>query len=203
MESSPKTEDDPVTPKSSKRITASQVTALAAILTSLMALAVSLYETRIMRAWQQASTQPIVEVRFDANLGSNPLTFGFRIRNMGQGAAYIQGIRADIDGVAAADFGEILSQWNEAPTTGSIQMSNRAYVGYLEPGGERVPATAYVSLTDVDEALLEQHWTYVEGLSGKTSIEICYCSVFEQCWINDFQTRNRAQSVDSCPDSFR
>lgn len=203
MESAPKPEADSSSTESTRRLTASQITAVAAILTSLMALAVSLYETRIMRAWQQASTQPIVEVRLDANLGGDPLTFEFRVRNMGQGAAYIQGIRADVDGEPVEGFGDILTTWNSLPTTEALQTSNRAYVGYLEPGGERIPSTVNVSLITADQASVEQHWTALESLSDKTSIQICYCSVFEQCWINDFQTRNRAQSVDSCPDSFR
>ncbi len=188
--------------RSARHITAAQVTAAAAIVTSILALAVSLYETRIMRSWQQASTQPIVELRFNINITGNQATMDFNLRNMGQGAAYIEGIRASIGDETDQNLEQILNAWNASPITKTLVSNKAVYVGYLEPNGEKTPASLRADFGEISLLERSEHWNYFDAESDKTNIQICYCSVFDQCWINDFKTRERAKAVATCPDDF-
>ncbi|MEL6687183.1 MAG: hypothetical protein AAFP97_06155 [Pseudomonadota bacterium] len=202
MTSSNHSEEVSVSPKSARWPSASQITAVAAILTSLMALAVSLYETRIMRAWQQASTQPIVEIRLDVRVGVNPSNMSFRLINTGQGTAYIEGIRASIDGAPTSGLDDLLEQWNASPISKTLETTELTYIGYLEAGGERIPATTQISFPEASALDPQGHFAFANEMAEKIGVQVCYCSVFDQCWINDYQTRERAKPVSVCPADF-
>lgn len=195
--------EDVSSERKTRHVTAAQITAAVAIVTSLLALAVSIYETRIMRSWQQASTQPIVELSFEINITRNEPVMSFNLKNMGQGAAYIEGIRTSIDSEDTHILEQILKAWNASSATKAIVSEKMPYRGYLEPNGESQPASATVKFGEISFEERSKHWSFFEAISSETTIQVCYCSVFDQCWIDDFKTRERAQPVANCPDDFK
>lgn len=189
--------------KTKRGLSAAQITAAAAILTSLLALGVSIYETRIMRAWQQASTQPIVEIRFQTNYIGTPITGEITLENMGQGTAFVEGLKINQNGEAVADLGDLISLWQPTELPLVKRGERNIYRGYLGPSEKKTPLTFSWALPD--DTSFQQRMavgqSFAESVS-QTDISVCYCSVFERCWITEFKSQSRAQAVDACPSGY-
>jgi len=188
--------------KKTWKISAAQVTAAAAIVTSVLALVVSVYETRIMRSWQQASTQPIIEIQLDFELLAKPIEIDLHLKNMGQGTAYVQGMKITFDG-DTIETNTLGQYWPGRSAKGQKKWENRAYRGYLGPGDLKHPMSVTWTPPPAEEGKLGLE--YVQTLNAqfkKTEISVCYCSVFERCWISDFKTQSRAKLVPVCPADY-
>lgn len=184
------------------RITAAQVTATAAIVTSVIALAVSIYETRIMRSWQQASTQPIVEIQLETAPLDTPVILDIYLKNMGQGTAYVQGIKATYED-EVIHFKTLPQYWPGQNAGGVKKSEIRPYRGYLGPNDSKHPITINWTPRAAEESLLGLgHLQELYSKIEKTEISVCYCSVFERCWISDFKSQSRVQLVPVCPADY-
>ena len=194
---------DQTAKRTARHVTAAQVTAAAAIITSILALAVSLYETRIMRSWQQASTQPIVQFDLDIDFLSDPIVGQVDLRNMGQGAAYIEGINLKYDDEQVGNITDLVNQWINPAAIKGKRNEHKAARGYLGPQDSLTILTMNMKLRDdlsfADR--LKNSQKFANNMARST-ISVCYCSVFERCWISDMTEQSRAKPVDVCPADY-
>lgn len=155
------------------------IVALSALLLSFCGLFIALYEASLVRRAQRASVWPYVEVSGSINPGS----VAIRVRNSGVGPARVQNAAILYEDGALRNWKEMLRVL----------------------GVDRAPGTDYQSLignrvlpSDSDEELVfkitrePEHADTLDPLSqallaGNLDIEICFCSVFDECWVTFLQ----------------
>lgn len=156
---------------------------LAAIVLSVCGLFVSIYETSLMRTQQRASVWPHVTVVFSSSPGSIAL----RIENNGVGPARIRAANVSYRGETTADWGALVRTVGTAAganygdvdiefslVNGSV-LATSQWETIFSPIG--VEGAAGRLADDLAEAIRE----------GLLDIEVCYCSVYDECWIARLQ----------------
>ena len=150
------------------RVSTDLIVAGAAIFISLCALFVSLYEAKIMREQQRAAVWPYVEIAVGASDG------GFHIytHNQGVGPARIRSFRALVDGEPVRTWPALFSAlgveaggWGNDLTNGRV-IPGQDWLRTLKAPGEERAAR-------VLDAYFEDR---------RLAFEVCYCSVYDECW---------------------
>lgn len=156
---------------------------LSAVLLSLCGLFVSLYETSIMREEQYASVWPHVEI--GPSLNENDYALAFLIQNTGVGPANIKAAHIKHNGEIIKNWREIVTRFTEDENyfTGSINLINGSV---LPPRSDQ--ESIYEFNADTSNVRKELFYKFRNQiLEGNLNINICYCSVYDQCWTADMQ----------------
>lgn len=112
--------------------------------------------------------------------------------NDGAGPARIAGLQLSYDGVAQPDLRELLL---------ACCAENRANLGYgeqringevLRPG----ESVAFATLSPAQSG--NKVWSLFERERFKVAIDVCYCSVFEECWVRRM-SESETRRVAECP----
>ena len=139
--------------------------ALSAILVSLCALGVSLYEARIMREQQRAAVWPYVEILPSNNSEGSSLN----LYNKGTGPAKIQAVTVSNDGTHWKNWQELL---DALPGENSIRFRYSTMNGRVLASNDALEA---IRMSAKDAATIGP---YLQNID----ISICYCSVYDDCW---------------------
>ncbi|MEM7195525.1 MAG: hypothetical protein AAF402_11275 [Pseudomonadota bacterium] len=170
---------DAASGKTPNRFGSNAVVTLAAILVSVCALAVSVYQAKIMRETQRASVWPFVEV-----LPSNTQNGGWLgITNKGVGPAIIQTVYLEVDG---QPFRRWQTLFDALAPEDSINFTWSSVTGRVLAPNEEVRA---IQLNPSDARRVAQ-------IIGQMSFEICYCSVYDECWQTNLN--RKTLPVDAC-----
>jgi hypothetical protein len=152
----------------------------AALLVSVVSLYVALHHGRTMEKLVQASSFPNLEPDLDIADGSQTghATFSVLLRNSGVGPARIETLALSADGVPLASLGELVSAIvkRSGQTKFSAKLSVESAVGSLVGAGRELRLVSF----DFPDAAV---W-YAPALATaeKLSIQVCYCSVFDECF---------------------
>jgi hypothetical protein len=155
-----------------------KVSGLVAIAIGVLALGVSIYTAYLQRKQSHAAVWPRLEAGYSDADG-----FTSHVENKGVGPAIVRFVEVRVDGRPVAT-------WDDAMKTllgrGSDQWKwSSLHEAVLTPG-ERIDALVF---KDASEArLVEESWVRVTAT-------ICYCSIFDDCWSYDGETK----PVASCP----
>ena len=118
---------------SSKRyLTYSNITVTIALVTSVFALIVSIYEATIMQSQQKAMVWPHVNIRQQHNSQG----FGFVARNNGIGPALISSMEVRLNGSAVENFNDLLDVINPDRTFGYNILKMENFNGTVLATGE-------------------------------------------------------------------
>lgn len=154
---------------------AEMLIAICAVVTSVIALFVAWDQGRVMRAQQHGAVYPVVQI--DGFVSSSPSTasMGIRVSNSGVGPALIERVRMLKDGKPLESLAPYVDRFPPGYQHSWTSLIGRA----VAPGSEVEPLRVdwpreAVSSEQLNTAALE--W-------GELDAEICYCSVFERCWI--------------------
>ncbi len=139
-----------------------------AIFVSFCALAVSIYQAIILRNQQYAAVWPYIE----PSVQYTNHTFEFIIQNKGTGPAIIKEVSLMLDGQPVSDYRlfmmDLLRQ--KAFTALSITSVNNSVISAnqsIKMLGAELPDSLYIATTDFPK---------------RTTVMICYCSIFGDCW---------------------
>ena len=146
---------------------AEMIIGLSALIVSLIAVFVGVYSAYLDRSFSRASLWPNLEVFSIYSSSQNK--FIYQINNVGTGPALIGYTRVMYKG-------KNLSGWNElAKLVGSEQAFSSEHIG------QRVlPELAKIrQISSESEELAKNLYEAKED----TKIEICYCSVYDECWL--------------------
>lgn len=170
---------NPATETSSSRFGGNAMVTLAAILVSVCALAVSVYQAKIMRDTQQASVWPFVEV-----LPSNSQRGAWLgVTNKGIGPAIIQTVQVEIDGNTYQTWQEI---FDDLMPNDSLDFVWSSVTGRVLAPNEEVRA---IQMNPADARR-------IGGVMQQMKFEVCYCSVYGTCWQTDLGQQTEA--IDAC-----
>ncbi len=139
--------------------------ALSAILVSLCALGVSLYQASIMRDQQRAAVWPYIEI-LPSNNSEGSSLFLF---NKGSGPAKIQTVVVSLDGTVWKSWESLLEAVRGDE---SIRYSFSTMHGRVLASNDELAA---ISMSAQDAAIIGPHLRNI-------NISICYCSVYDDCW---------------------
>lgn len=169
------------TPKKVKKLDRSDFVSLLAILISLGAFGVSIYEARILKEQQElmqmqqaASVWPYLEHEIMYSYDTVQASILFAIGNKGVGPARI-------DHVAMELLGEPIEDYN------SISNIVRAYfppnttfsVSYASPDGVLSADETY-QILQISSPRFEGDTEYYRNI--QLNFQICYCSIYHECW---------------------
>lgn len=149
------------------------IVALSALFIGLVTAFTSIYSAYVDRAYSRASVWPRLEIFRSQNLNS----FSYSIKNNGTGPALIQDVRV-LNGT------EYIQKWQDIPQFKNFlqsHVSNRTL-----PPQNMIKPVVYTGgsapeFTKADEFI---------------QIELCYCSIYQECWIVD--RNNRPTPVEQC-----
>lgn len=142
--------------------------AAAALIVSISAVVVGLYEASLQRHHDQAEVWPRLEIRVYTN---GPKGASVLLENTGIGPAIVESAVVTLDGKAQRNWTAIV---RAIGGTDSLGLSNSSVAGHgLRPGDE-------VSLMALPAAGMPRpFWPAI----GRVAVVICYRSVFDQRWV--------------------
>lgn len=172
-------------------IHAEMLVGASAVVIGVCALAVSLYETSLMREEQRAAVMPILELSRSYNLQtseeSGPTRLWLQAQNVGIGPARVEEFRVTVDGAPQltwdAAFRELIG--HDAPIS----------YGQSTINGRTIPADRLVTMMKLNDGELAAR---LLSEFDRLDFEACFCSIFEECWVTSYSSFGAATPVESC-----
>lgn len=159
-----------------------KIIAISAIVISVSALVVSVYEATLMRKAQRAATWPYIEILPDK---LNNEYFALKVNNTGVGPARIKDFKITLDGFEMDEktFRDSLVNY----------LGNNVGITWSTVSGRVLPAEKKITFLKFSDTTA--YWKVIP-LSRKMSISLCYCSVFDQCWISNGLEQTAVKNCD-------
>lgn len=165
------------------------VTALTAILVSVVALFVAWDQSRVMRAQQHGALIPIVELGRTLSNDDSGVSVEINIFNEGVGPAFVENVSLMRNGVVVTSAAELVAAL--PPTTGrSWGHANGMTLGIDE--SSRLLTLSWAA----GEIDTEAFYQMIEDLD-EWQVVACYCSVFGRCWLTSMG-EGRATRISRC-----
>ena len=179
------------------RIHPEMLVGVSAVIIGLCALAVSLYETSLMRSEQRAAVVPILELGRSYNYSvTDPSRnrLSFIAENVGIGPARVIDFRVTIDA-------EFHTTWDDAIRT-LAGAEDRISYSMSTINGRTIPPDRRIEMFNLSD--LEYLDAILEDFE-RVDFMACYCSVFDECWTTKMTTFGASEPVEGCvrtDDSF-
>ncbi len=163
------------------------IVAFSAILISLCSLVVSIYESSIIREHQRASVWPNIDFGKNINHSSG---FTYIVKNSGIGPAKINYINFWLEDELITSYETLVKH-----------VSDSTEVGYFcgtVTGVVLLPSEIIeiFGIKDMDAALR------MNTLNKKMSVELSYCSIYDECWVLNEEGRNQIDKIESDRQTF-
>ena len=164
---------------SKKRISPEMITAISAVFIGVCAIGISLYETSLIRQAQKGSVWPALGGGYSYNQDG----FSYLLENAGVGPAIIEYILVEVDDEPIETWTEYFDKLNV--DIGSYLLTQAS--GRIISPQSQVDILVIPPQEDIDQIANEQ---------SRVNVEICYCSVYDDCWIVNM--KERAKEVSGC-----
>lgn len=184
-----------------KRVDANTVVAVAALATSVVAVWVAWDESRLQRRSQRASFMPILEVEasLQGTTAEHGGTASIEVRNAGTGVAFIETAELRIDGDAVDDYQTLASALFSPELAALADLSWETLRGYIQPQETKAALVFRWPGTDEARARLGDYLAGdIVARGERFTLELCYCSLFGECWRSAFGGVERPTPVPSC-----
>jgi hypothetical protein len=168
---------------------------VSAIFISLMSLLLALQHGRAMEKMVEVSSWPYVMVAFSNANPDGSRRFSLWTVNSGVGPAKVGSIEIFYDGKAQSDSKSLIrAMLKITDPMRKIHFITGDVIGTVLPAREKL------DLFDVlpAEFSLDEFQT-IAVESGKIKSRVCYCSVFDECWVKDERKAGNPESVKACP----
>ena len=177
------------------RLNPEMLVGISAVIIGVCALAVSLYETSLMRQEQRASVLPYVELARSYTLVGDPdderqSRLWFIAQNVGIGPAQVRDFRVTVDG-------ELQPTW-EAAIQALLGIDRQISYGHSVINGRTIPVEGFIKMFELNEPALARD---IVRESHRLDYQACYCSFFDECWITSMSAYGTKEPVDVCPSS--
>lgn len=163
-----------------KRISPEMITAISAVFIGVCAIGVSLYETSLIRQAQKGSVWPALGGGYSYNQDG----FSYLLENSGVGPAIIEYIILSVDD-------EPVDTWSQFFEKLDVDVTN--YLVTQASGRIISPQSTVDILFIPPSKIIDQ----IADQQSRVKVEVCYCSVYDDCWINN-SLADRAKEVADC-----
>lgn len=152
------------------------IVALSALLISVVTTIIGLYSTMIDRSYARASVWPRVELyrSFSPEKGF----FSYGLMNNGTGPAIMEYAKVSYKG-------EPVKKWSDFIAASSLVQSHIST--------RILPSQANVSAVAIKD---KAYITEMLKMDEQVEIELCYCSIYDECWVVDRD--NQPKEVTQC-----
>tara|TARA_R110002096_G_scaffold57426_2_gene145616 strand:- start:25131 stop:25700 length:570 start_codon:yes stop_codon:yes gene_type:complete len=179
-----------------KKVHGEMLVGISAVVIGVCALAVSLYETSLMREEQRAAVMPLLELSRSYNLSEaeGKSRLYLQAQNVGIGPAKVVDFKVTVDGQAQPTW--------DAAIRALTGTGERVSYGQSTINGRTIPADRMVTMMNLNST--EQIDEIMEEFE-RLDFEACYCSIFDECWTTSFSAFGAATEVQACTrsdDSF-
>ena len=184
-----------------KRIDIGLMTGLCALAISFVGILTSRATFKMNQETQKIRVLPIIHIDMGylkkADLKGVPKQhFEVTLNNVGAGIAHIQSVTPTIKSEPVTNYqvfeDAVMTRRMRSWTT----LTEKAAAGYLRAGKSVTPISYRMGSAEGElSAYLRGEWgTPFENLD----VSVCYCSVFEDCWIVNYVNRKTPKAIDSC-----
>jgi hypothetical protein len=118
--------------------------------------------------------------------------YRFTVQNSGIGPAKISVVRVTVDGVSHRTWASVMTTLTGRD---DLKFGSSSLSGRVIQAGERI---SVVTLTGDAAQLVEDKLPHQDRRTLRVDTRICYCSVFDTCWLT--QTAEEPRPVSKCPD---
>ncbi|MEM9169744.1 MAG: hypothetical protein AAGC56_08825 [Pseudomonadota bacterium] len=178
------------------------VLAVAGMFTGAVALWAALNESDAVRKQQQAAVWPRIDIAVTNNsVDAYPYT-SVSASNNGIGPARVQYIAAYVDAAVQNDWWRVMEA-TAGVDGGAVMLSNADLNGRVLAAGETRELVRVDSRAMPEEAAISS--SELRGLfsaavdEGRVKLAVCYCSVFDDCWLAETDSGVEPVMVDACP----
>ena len=173
--------------------------AVAALLTSFVAVLVAWDESRVVRQAYRTAFSPVLEVRAEMAFSETEESrFVIEARNVGPGAAAIEGARVTARGKRVTGWPPLTEALLTPRLAREARFEAGRAAGFLRPGeDEAFLRLVWPSIQPVRVPLRQHVGGDYPAARAAFAVEVCYCSLFEECWVAATD-RTRPEKTDSC-----
>lgn len=172
-----------------KRAIAAEFGSLSALAISFLALFLGAYQarlmneqTRLMQSQARAGVWPYVSIGYSLNNDGEKRGYTWEINNDGVGPARIESVTLTLDGKPMQHWSEVFQAlFKDAAVPATY---SQIYGKVLAPNTNRQTTIEALRLLDVEQARL------FHAAQARLDMTICYCSVYDECWIARRQDPN-------------
>ncbi|MEM9386007.1 MAG: hypothetical protein AAGA68_13160 [Pseudomonadota bacterium] len=164
------------------------ILALAGLFTGAVALWAALTETDAVRKQQLASVLPDLVFAQSYNEAGEDARFTFLAVNNGIGPARVRAMRVRVDEVAQTDWGAMLTALG---AEADYRYGQSQIAGRLVRSGE---------LIEVFQSRDPEVVELILGNRERIDVDVCFCSVFDECWTPTASVTDLPTPVEQCPD---
>jgi hypothetical protein len=161
------------------------IVALSAVFVSVATLFVYIYQARIMQGQQHAAVWPHLEWRYGYRSDDG---FVLTVMNKGVGPAIVKSSKMTYEGDTVSDARELLRKFINLDSAGYFYSSVNNMV--LAPNEKVEVFHVYVRNNQEYQKLQVE----LEHLYSKFSYEICFCSIYNDCWLY----KGKGQKIEEC-----
>lgn len=158
----------------------------AAMFVALSSLAIAVYEASMTRQHDKISVWPYVSA-FNSDSGG---VYTYNVRNVGLGPALVRSFQVSVDGKRRANWGEVVDALGLDP-----RGTPNAYTSFGR-GTVLLPA-ARVAILQVGPGPAAA--PFHKAFGQHVRVRVCYCSLYDDCWVFDDARQQEPQSVSDCP----
>ena len=182
------------------RLNFETVGSLVAMVIGASALFVAWDQAQVMRAQQHASVWPLINSDFTVDPSADGLSIDMRVSNRGVGPALIKSATILIDDEPVRHRPEMMRAiFGEQPPSGSASVVGSSIESIALGAGES--AQLFRVTWEASEANVAAFTAlgsrYINGEGAEIRMEICYCSVFDRCYVS--KDDGRPAPTKTCP----
>ena len=182
-----------------RRALIAEFSSVFALVVSFAALSLGIYQARLMNAQTQlmqsqarASVWPYVSIGYRISDEGETLGYTWEINNDGVGPARIESVTLSLDGKPMRTWREVFRVlFGDAAVPATY---SQIYGKVLPPNTNRETTIEAVRIPTLEQAKI------FYAAQNRFEITICYCSVYDECWIAHRQDP-KAQPTDRCDTS--
>ncbi|MFL6257921.1 MAG: hypothetical protein ACJ74T_23170 [Pyrinomonadaceae bacterium] len=150
-----------------------RIMAVSAIVVALASLVVAVYEARTNREYQKVSVWPYV-TQSNALVPGEPYTRN--LANLGVGPALVKSFQVSVDGKPQRDWAEVSRALTGQPNPDLVYFS-------VHSGSVLLPDKNVTLVKIPPGAAAQRFWEQAQ--TPRLSIRVCYCSLYDDCWLSD------------------
>ena len=175
--------------------------ALSAFVISLASLWLTVHNARTMERLVASNSYPNIDFSsgngFDFGDGRGVLHAVYlSLENTGIGPARLRSIELSFAGKPAANLRELLALCCTQEPVASLPKTDYRFTGDMR--GAMIQAGKSLNLFAWGEAPADPRWARLERLRGEIAVRVCYCSVFDECYVRDSDHREPVR-IKACP----
>lgn len=166
-----------------------------ALLVSALSIKIALHHGEIMEKLVTANSMPHIDIQSSNAIrgpdGEFQNALQIDVKNVGVGPADVRYVSIRREGRYLRSVADMMRVANVSDQDGLDTVLNQSRRHFI-PAGSNAPLFIVRQPSDNVAA-----WNRLDLIRSEATVEVCYCSVFEECWITDSGTQGK-RHVEMC-----